>query len=91
LKTASPLIAGMALSMALLGCSRPSDADFGKRVQAYLMAHPEVVEAALQKSQDQKTAAADAAARDAIRPMARSRWWSSSITAARTARPPCPT
>jgi protein-disulfide isomerase len=54
------------LAAALLGCSPKPDAAFDQKVQAYLMAHPEVVEAAYEKAQDQKIAKAQAAAEGSI-------------------------
>ncbi len=56
----------MALTLSLAACNQPNEADFDRKIHAYLLAHPEVVEEALQKSQDLKTAKADADARTAI-------------------------
>lgn len=61
----SPLLLA-ALATALFGCSPKPDAAFGDKVRAYLMAHPEVIEEAYQKAQDQKAAKAEAAAQGAI-------------------------
>jgi protein-disulfide isomerase len=55
-----------ALATVLLGCSPTPDAAFDQKVHAYLMAHPEVIEEAYQKAQDQKAAKALAAAKGAI-------------------------
>jgi protein-disulfide isomerase len=54
------------LAATLSGCAPKPDGDFEQKVHAYLMAHPEVIEAALQKGQDQKQAKAQADARTAI-------------------------
>ncbi len=56
----------LALAAALIGCSPKSDAGFGDKVHAYLLAHPEVIEEALDKAQTQKQAQAQADAQGAI-------------------------
>lgn len=62
----SALTAG-ALALALAACGpKPDGGDFGQKVHAYLLAHPEVIEEALQKQQDQKQAKAQADAQGAI-------------------------
>ena len=62
---AKALIAG-ALATALIGCSPKSDTGFDQKVHAYLLAHPEVIEEALTKGQEQKQAKAAADAQSAI-------------------------
>ena len=47
------LLAG-ALSLAAAGCSRAQDANFDAKVRAYLLAHPEVIEEAVQKLQEKR-------------------------------------
>ncbi|HUO22459.1 MAG TPA: DsbA family protein [Caulobacteraceae bacterium] len=59
--------AALGLGLALSGCQRAAESGFDQKIHAYLLAHPDVVEEALQKSQDLKAAKADADARDAIR------------------------
>jgi len=59
------LLLATTLSLAVAGCSRAQeDAAFGAKVRAYLLAHPEVIEEAVQRLQDkrQETAAAKAKA-----------------------------
>jgi protein-disulfide isomerase len=56
----------LALALSLAGCQKTDDEAFGKRVHAYLMAHPEVVEEAARKLQQNRLAEADAVARTAI-------------------------
>jgi protein-disulfide isomerase len=55
----------LALALSLAGCKQADEA-FGKKVHAYLMAHPEVIEEAAQKLQQNRAAQADTAARQAI-------------------------
>jgi protein-disulfide isomerase len=52
-----------AAALTLAGCQRDSDAAFGERVRAYLLAHPEVLEEATQRLQDNQEAKAQAAMR----------------------------
>ena len=52
-----------AVALTLAGCQRDSDAAFGERVRAYLLAHPEVLEEATQRLQDSQEAKAQAAMR----------------------------
>ncbi len=54
------------LATALASCGPKSDASFDAKVHAYLVAHPEVIEEALQKGQDLKQAKAQADAQSAI-------------------------
>ena len=66
----APLVAA---ALASTGCSAEaprsstSDAAFGARVRAYLLAHPEVIEEAVQALETRRTAAAQQAATGAIR------------------------
>ena len=54
-------------SLLVAGCSRAAeDPAFGAKVRAYLLAHPEVIEEAVQKLQDQKDAQAAQKAKLAI-------------------------
>jgi protein-disulfide isomerase len=52
-----------AAALTLTGCQRESDQAFGERVRAYLLAHPEVLEEASQKLQDNQEAKVQAAMR----------------------------
>jgi protein-disulfide isomerase len=52
-----------AAAFVLTGCQRESDQAFGERVHAYLLAHPEVLEEASQRLQDNAEAKAQAAMR----------------------------
>jgi protein-disulfide isomerase len=54
-----------AAALTLAGCQRESDAAFGERVRAYLLAHPEVLEEASQRLQDNAEAKVQAAMRKA--------------------------
>ena len=65
-RAACSLLLAAASGMTLAGCARSEDAGFGAKVRAYLLAHPEVIEEALQKQQDQKQAKAQADAQGAI-------------------------
>ena len=53
-RTSFALAAAAAASFLIVGCTRAQDASFGDKVHAYLMAHPEVIEEAVQKLQEQK-------------------------------------
>jgi protein-disulfide isomerase len=63
---AAALAALSCAALALSGCQKADDAVFGQRVHAYLMAHPEVIQEAVQKLQDNEQAAAAKASTDAI-------------------------
>ena len=53
--TSFAIVLAVASSLALAGCSRAAeDTAFGAKVRAYLLAHPEVIEEAAQKLQEQK-------------------------------------
>jgi len=54
-------------SFLVAGCSRAEDADFGSKVRAYLLAHPEVIEEAVQKLQENKDAQAALKAKAALK------------------------
>jgi len=65
----APLLAAAALTasaLTLAGCQKADDAVFGKRVHAYLMAHPEVIQEAAQKLQENQQAEAAKASTAAI-------------------------
>jgi protein-disulfide isomerase len=52
------LLLAACASLALAGCTRAADDDFGQKVRAYLLQHPEVIEEAIQKLQEKKDAEA---------------------------------
>ena len=64
------LIFAAALALPSAGCSAKAesqaDADFGAKVRAYLMAHPEVIQEAVDKMQSDKQAALDKASLAAL-------------------------
>lgn len=61
------LILAATVSVMAIGCTRAAeDPSFENKVHAYLLAHPEVIEEAIQKLQDQRQAAADAKAKLAV-------------------------
>ena len=68
MKLAPRALAGLAVSfsvagLALAGCQNPREDAFGKRVHAYLMAHPEVIrEAAIKLAENDRLAAAKVSA-----------------------------
>jgi protein-disulfide isomerase len=62
-----PIAAAALAALALAGCQKASDAAFGQRVHAYLMAHPEVLEEASQKLQEKQQAEAAKASTDAVK------------------------
>ncbi|KRB44785.1 MULTISPECIES: DsbA family protein [unclassified Phenylobacterium] len=55
-----------ALALPLAACAKDPDAAFGQKVRAYLLAHPEVIEEAVQKLQENKQVAAAEAARASL-------------------------
>ncbi len=55
-RTAFALLLAAAASLAVAGCGRAQDAGFGDKVRAYLLAHPEVIQEAVQKLQEKKEA-----------------------------------
>ena len=50
------LLFAASASLALVGCGRAQDSGFDNKVHAYLLAHPEVIEEAVRKLQDNKDA-----------------------------------
>jgi protein-disulfide isomerase len=61
------LISALTLSgLALTGCQKSDDAAFGKRVHAYLMAHPEVIREVSERLREKEQAAIAKASTDAI-------------------------
>jgi protein-disulfide isomerase len=46
-----PAVAALAAALALSGCQKSDDAAFGSRVRSYLLEHPEVIQEAAQKLQ----------------------------------------
>ena len=50
------LLLAAAASLTMAGCSRAEDAAFGQKVRAYLLEHPEVIEEAVQKLQENRQA-----------------------------------
>ena len=59
------LVACAALALPLAACQKQED-DFGQKVRAYLLAHPEVIEEAVVKLQENKQAAAQEAAKASL-------------------------
>jgi len=55
-----------ALALPLAACEKKPDAEFGQQVRAYLLEHPEVIEEAVQKLQENKQAAAAEAAKASL-------------------------
>ena len=55
-----------ALSLLVAGCSRAEDAGFDAKVRAYLLAHPEVLQEAIQKLQERRDADTATKARAAL-------------------------
>lgn len=67
MKRPSILALAAVASVAVAGCSRAQDDPaFDAKVRAYLLAHPEVIEEAVQKLQDQKDAESAAKAKVAL-------------------------
>ena len=61
------LVLAACIGLTVAGCGRAAeDPAFGAKVRAYLLAHPEVIEEAVAKLQDQKQAAADAKVKLAV-------------------------
>jgi protein-disulfide isomerase len=58
MKTHTRLAVAALAALSLAGCQKPDDAAFGQKVRAYLLAHPEVIEEAVQKLQANKVAQA---------------------------------
>ena len=55
-----------ALALPLTACAKKPDDDFGQKVRTYLLAHPEVIEEAVQKLQENKQAAVAEAAKASL-------------------------
>ena len=53
------LVACATLALPLAGCGKQQEEDFGQKVRAYLLEHPEVIEEAIVKLQQNKQAAAE--------------------------------
>jgi protein-disulfide isomerase len=67
LKRKKTLALAALASFAVVGCTRAQDDPaFGAKVRAYLLAHPEVIEEAVQKLQDQRDVASAAKAKVAL-------------------------
>ena len=60
------LACGLAALLLLAGCQKSDDAAFGRRVHAYLMAHPEVIREAVAKQDENERLAARKASTSAI-------------------------
>jgi protein-disulfide isomerase len=60
------LVAGVALALPLAACGKKQEDDFGQKVRTYLLAHPEVIEEAVVKLQENKQAAAAEGAKAAL-------------------------
>jgi protein-disulfide isomerase len=58
--------AALAAALALAGCQKAEDAAFGQKVRTYLLEHPEVLEEAFQKLQEQKVVQAASAVKAAV-------------------------
>ena len=61
------LLFAAAASVALAGCGRAQDSGFDNKVHAYLLAHPEVIEEAVQKLQENKDQKAALKAKAALK------------------------
>ena len=66
-RTAYALLLAASASLAVAGCSRAQDAGFDAKVHAYLLAHPEVIEEAVQKLQENKEAQSAAKAKVSLK------------------------
>ena len=62
----APAAAAALAALSLAACQKADDAAVGQRVHAYLMAHPEVIQEAIQKLQDNQQAEAAKASTTAI-------------------------
>jgi protein-disulfide isomerase len=63
----APAAVALAAALALSGCQKADDAAFGQRVHAYLMAHPEVIQEAVRKLQENEQVAAAKASNEALK------------------------
>jgi protein-disulfide isomerase len=66
MKMLVPAALALAAGLALSGCQKTEDAAFGQKVRTYLLAHPEVLEEAFDKLQENKRLAAIKASTGAI-------------------------
>ena len=66
MKPFSPVLLAVVAAVALAGCQKQDDAQFGARVRSYLLAHPEVLREVSQKLQAKEQAEADASAKAAV-------------------------
>jgi protein-disulfide isomerase len=64
--TALRLLALASAAVCISGCQKADDAQFGSRVRAYLLAHPEVLREASQKLAENDRLAAEKASSDAL-------------------------
>ena len=61
-----PLALALTAALALSACSKPADDQFGAKVRAYLLEHPEVLEEVADKLNEKKQLAAQKASADAL-------------------------
>lgn len=66
MKMLAPTAVALCAVLALAGCQKTEDAAFGQKVRTYLLAHPEVLEEAFDKLQENKRLAAIKASTGAI-------------------------
>ncbi|MDP3659930.1 DsbA family protein [Phenylobacterium sp.] len=66
MRTIATALSACAAALILTGCSKPADDAFGRRVHAYLMEHPEVIEEAVKKLQAERQTASLTASRTAL-------------------------
>ena len=66
MKPLSPALLAVIAAVALAGCQKQDDAQFGARVHTYLMAHPEVLEEVSLKLQAKRQAEAEAATKATV-------------------------
>lgn len=65
--TAAPLVVAACAALALSACQKPAaDAEFGAKVRAYLLEHPEVIEEAAMKLREKQVLAAAKASASAV-------------------------
>lgn len=66
MKTLARVALALSAALTLAGCQKADDAAFGARVRAYLLAHPEVLQEAVQKLNEKQQAEAAKASTAAI-------------------------
>lgn len=66
MKPSLPALLAMLAAVALSGCQKQDDAQFGARVRTYLLAHPEVLEEVSAKLQTRREVDAEASAKAAV-------------------------